>query len=199
MDIHQHQQSLRACRKCPHMIGPVITGTALYSRVMSVGQAPGIREAEFGRPFAWTAGKTLFKWFEQIGVTEESYRDKVYMAAVCRCFPGKNPRGGDRVPSRLEISNCKTWLQAEYALQQPELIIPIGKLAIQQYLDFNKLTAVIGRQHRIELQSREVDIIPLPHPSGVSTWFRTEPGKTLLTDSLQLISKHHAWLATFVE
>jgi uracil-DNA glycosylase len=36
-------------------------------------------------------------------------------------------------------------------------------------------------------------MIPLPHPSGASTWHRTEPGKTLLVRGLALIAQHAAW------
>jgi len=192
--VEQHQQLLRQCTQCSNMIGPVITGNPIQSCIMSVGQAPGIREGELQRPFAWTAGQTLFKWFEQIGVDEQTYRNHVYMAAVCRCFPGKNPRGsGDRVPAVDEIANCSQWLQAEYQLLRPTLILPIGKLAIQQYLCFKKLTEVIGLVHSITLEGRTVDVIPLPHPSGLSTWFRTEPGKTLLQHALTLIKHHPDW------
>ena len=166
------------------------------SNIMSVGQAPGIHEGKVQRPFGWTAGKTLFKWFERIGVVEEDYRQKVYMAAVCRCFPGKNPKGGDRVPSKQEIENCSQWLEAEYHIHEPDLIIPIGKLATQQYLTFKKLTEVIGQEHEVEIGGRMISVIPLPHPSGVSTWFRTDPGKSLLQDALALIEKHTSWRAT---
>jgi len=194
--ILNHQAELQKCRQCPEMIPPVITGNAICSPVMSVGQAPGIHEGKVLKPFGWTAGKTLFKWFERIGVDEETYRQHVYMAAVCRCFPGKNPKGGgDRVPSKGEIANCDQWLKNEYQLLQPELILPIGKLAIQQYLDFKKLTEVVGQVHQVELEGRKVDIIPLPHPSGLSTWFQKDPGKALLEDALQCMARHPAWLA----
>jgi len=46
------------------------------------------------------------------------------MAAVCRCFPGKNPRGGDRVPDPTEIANCARWLDEEIRLLRPRLLIP---------------------------------------------------------------------------
>jgi D-alanyl-lipoteichoic acid acyltransferase DltB (MBOAT superfamily) len=69
----------------------------LYHGVLLVGQAPGVREPVAGKPFAWTAGKTLFRWFEEaVGLTEEAVRKKIYFAAVCRCFPGKAPGGNDR-------------------------------------------------------------------------------------------------------
>ena len=174
------------------MIGPVITGAPAVSPVMLVGQAPGVHEGRVGRPFGWTAGKTLFKWYETIGISEHDFRHQVYMAAVCRCFPGKNPKGGDRVPGVDEISNCRSWFDTEMELLKPELIIPVGKLAIQQFLDFNKLTEVIGRLHHIETRYGQADCIPLPHPSGASTWHRMEPGKNLLYDALQLISAHPA-------
>ena len=56
---------------------PVI-GRPVVSRVMLVGQAPGNREAEVHRPFVWTAGTTLFKWFAQAGLEgEENLRRQV--------------------------------------------------------------------------------------------------------------------------
>ena len=66
------------------------------SKVILVGQAPGVREPVVGKPFAWTAGKTLFRWFEETtGMNEEMVRAKIYFAAVCCCFPGKAPGGSD--------------------------------------------------------------------------------------------------------
>ncbi len=170
-------------------------GRPVNSKVLSIGQAPGDREGPAGRPFAWTAGKTLFNWFAGIGVDEEQYRSHVYMAAVCRCFPGKNPKGGDRVPSKQEISNCRYWLEQEFQLMQPNLIIPIGKLAIAQLLPVSKLSDVIGQVHALGGQT--VDVIPLPHPSGLSTWFKTAPGKILLAQAMELIAAHPAWQETF--
>lgn len=167
------------------------------SSVLSIGQAPGDKEGAAGKPFAWTAGKTLFKWFERIGIDEESYRKHVYMAAVCRCFPGKNPKGGDRVPDRKEIVACSGWLGQEFALLQPELVIPIGKLAIGELMPVGKLTEVIGRQFQQKPWGVTTSVIPLPHPSGASTWHRTEPGVALLEQALQLIAGHPAWQSLF--
>lgn len=191
--IKQHQAKLRQCNACPTMVGPVVTGTPVHSPVMLIGQAPGPREGALGRPFAWTAGKTLFKWFEDTGMDEEEFRSKVYMAAVCRCFPGKNPNGGDRVPDAGEIGHCSQWLKAELDLLQPELLLPVGKLAISQFMKADKLIDVIGQRHQIRIYGRDYDLIPLPHPSGVSTWHRSEPGKGLLKEALGLIARHAAW------
>lgn len=188
-----HREALGSCTRCPAMIGPVVTGQPVLSPVMLIGQAPGAKEGSFGKPFAWTAGKTLFRWFEGIGLDEEAFRSRVYMAAVCRCFPGKNPKGGDRVPGPEEIARCSAWLQAELRLLRPRLVIPVGKLAIRQFLEADKLDQVIGRSHSLRPQDFVTDIIPLPHPSGASTWHRREPGRTLLGDALTLIGEHPAW------
>ena len=179
------------------MIGPVITGHPATSAIIQIGQAPGIHEGKVGKPFGWTAGKTLFQWYHQIGVDENTFRERVYIAAVCRCFPGKARSGGDRVPSKLEIDACEPWLATEFGLLKPQLVIPIGKLAISQLMPVNKLVEVIGQQHRLTLHGRELDVIPLPHPSGASTWHRMQPGKTLLMDALALIQQHPAWQSVF--
>ncbi len=177
------------------MIRPVVTGMAVMSPVMLVGQAPGIKEGPAGKPFAWTAGKTMFQWFTQIGMSEEAFRARVYMAAVCRCFPGKaTSGGGDRVPTKDEIGNCSRHLASEARILRPKLIIPVGKLAIAQLVpDCEQLVDIVGTQVKAELGGVKVDVIALPHPSGASTWHRAEPGKTLLVRALARIAQHDAW------
>ena len=170
-------------------------GNLVVSRVLLVGQAPGPREPEIGKPFAWTAGKMLFKWFAGIGLDEEAFRGRVYMAAICRCFPGKNPNGGDRVPAPDEIANCSGWLEAEIAILRPKLVIAAGKLAIQRFMVCEKLDAVVGKLHRVHQNGVTFDVAPLPHPSGASTWQHVQPGKTLLPRALKLIGSHPAWQA----
>jgi uracil-DNA glycosylase len=176
------------------MVGPVVTGEPVVSPVMLIGQAPGTHEGPLGKPFAWTAGKTMFKWFAGIGLTEDNFRQRVYMAAVCRCFPGKGAKGGDRVPSPAEVARCGQNLAREIDLIGPRLILPVGKLAIAQiFPDAAQLVEVVGRVHRTHFHGREVDVIPLPHPSGASTWHRVEPGKTLLDQALAAVAGHEAW------
>lgn len=192
-----HQTALSRCTRCPEMTGPVIQGRPVAAKILQIGQAPGPYEGDLGRPFAWTAGKTLFKWYASLGVSEEQFRERVYMAAVCRCFPGKNPNGGDRVPNRQEIARCGEWLRDEVHLLKPELIIPVGKLAIAQMLHAPRLDDVVGQVHRVHYFGHDTDAIPLPHPSGLSTWFKLEPGKTLLQEALRLIAAHPAWRAAF--
>lgn len=191
--ITKHLASLQSCRRCPQMQQPVVVGRTVASRIILIGQAPGDKEPKFGRPFAWTAGKTLFKWFhEALGWTEDETRDRIYFAAVCRCFPGKKLTGGDRVPAEDEIANCSRWLAAEFALLRPQLVLPVGKLAITQFLPVAPLNDIIGRSFRIDYRGHAADCIPLPHPSGASPWHRMEPGKTLLRQALSWVAGHPA-------
>jgi uracil-DNA glycosylase len=173
---------------------PVVSGGAVVSKVMLVGQAPGDREPVLGRPFAWTAGKTLFKWFEAAaGMSEEEFRSSIYMAAVCRCFPGKKAGGGDRVPAPEEVQNCSRWLRREIEILKPDLVIPVGRLAIAQFMPAQSLDEIIGRNFVVTYGGIGFDSVPLPHPSGASPWHRVEPGKTLLRRALRLIVKHPAF------
>jgi uracil-DNA glycosylase len=193
--LTKHVKKLRRCRKCRKMYPPVVSGGPIVSKILLVGQAPGDKEPKLGRPFAWTAGKTLFGWFrEAAGMSEAQFRASIYMVAVCRCFPGKNPTGGDRVPSPNEILNCSTWLKRELDILKPNLVIPVGKLAIAQFIPIEeKLNQIIGRKFRVTRDGHSFGLIPLPHPSGASPWHRKEPGKKLLKKALKLIIRHSSF------
>ncbi|MEI6236057.1 MAG: uracil-DNA glycosylase family protein [Planctomycetota bacterium] len=193
IDIAAHVAEVLACKKCPNMIGPVVTHHPVMTKIYLCGQAPGPHEGRFGKPFAWTAGKMLFKWFETEGVDEKTFREHVFMGAVCRCFPGKAKGGGDRVPAPEEVENCKGWMEREITMMQPDLIIPVGRLAIERFFPKALLADIIGQQFRMTAFGHTCDMIPIPHPSGASTWFKMEPGKTLLAKALKLIGKHPAW------
>ncbi len=193
--LDRHVAALRQCDRCPKMLKPVVSGGAVLSRVILVGQAPGDKEPIMGRPFAWTAGRKMFRWFQDYtGVDEKTFRARIYMAAVCRCFPGKRPViGGDRVPDPQEIANCSGWLKAELDLLQPGLVIAVGKLAILQFRACGKLDEVIGSAYPTEYAGHRFDLVPLPHPSGASPWPHQMPGRILLPRAMKLIADHPAW------
>ncbi len=174
------------------MIGPVVHGPPVASHVMLIGQAPGPREGSFGRPFAWTAGRTMFRWFEEeLGIDEARFRSTIYMAAVARCFPGKAPGGGDRKPDGREIEQCETWLSREASILRPKLVIAVGTLAIERVLaEKLPLAEVVGTVRQARWQGIDLDVVALPHPSGASTWHKMEPGKTLLAKALRTLARH---------
>ena len=193
IELTRHVARLLKCRRCPRMQSKPVSGGAIVSGVMLIGQAPGPREPVLQKPFALTAGRTLFQWFEKFcGLAESTVRSTIYFAAVCRCFPGKNSGGTDRVPAPDEIRNCALWMDDEIRILQPRLIIPVGRLAIMQFIDCAKLEGVIGRKFRVVHAGHRFDLIPLPHPSGASPWHKIPPGKALTERALKLIAHHRA-------
>jgi uracil-DNA glycosylase len=188
-----HVAHLLECRCCPRMKSTPVSGGPVVSDVMIIGQAPGPREPARQRPFAHTAGKTLFRWLEEFcRMDEATVRSKIYFAAVCRCFPGKNSGGTDRVPSPDEIRNCSSWIDDEIRILKPRLLIPVGRLAIAQFLECGRLEKVIGHNFYVRRAGHSFNLIPLPHPSGASPWHKTSPGKKLLGRALTLIARHPA-------
>ena len=76
--------------------------------VMVVGQAPGHLSVERGIPFAGPGGVILDRWLQQAGFAAGALHREVYLSALTRCDPGKNPRGtGDRKPSPPELALCR--------------------------------------------------------------------------------------------
>jgi uracil-DNA glycosylase len=189
--LAKHCRALVACRACGlgNGIAPIVS-KATQPRVMLVGQAPGQVEAEGGKPFAGRAGRTLFRWFERAGVDEATVRDHVYIAAITRCYPGPSPSGrGDRVPSREEQDRCSVWLNDELKIIRPEVIIPVGRLAITRFLPDRPLDEIIGRSHDVEHVGGKSLAIPLPHPSGASSWIHQGDHPELLDRALGLIGR----------
>src|SRR5205814_8987945 len=129
--------------------------------VIVIGQAAGVREPALQRPFAHAAGKTLYRWFEEFcGMNEAAVLSMLYFAAVCRCFPGKNSSGTDRVPMPDEVRNCSSWMDYEIQILRPRLIIPVGRLAIMQFIDCEKLEKVISCKFQVERAGHHFDVIP---------------------------------------
>jgi len=194
----EHLKTLYACRLCPNVFGAPVTGAVAGAKLMLVGQAPGPHEVKDRRPFAYTAGKRLFGWFERFGVDESQFRSRVHMCAVIRCFPGRDPKsGGDRVPNAEEIANCAAHLDREIQLLVPKLVVAVGTLAAQVLIGESELRRIVGKKHRAERAGHKFDVVVLPHPSGRSTWLNKEENRALLDRSLELIAAHAAWRATF--
>lgn len=185
-----HSQ-IRACRKCleaGHWIAPGAVVHGVHTaKVMTIGQAPGPTEAVVKRPFNAGSGRRLFEWLDEAGFEEARFRATQYMTAVTKCYPGRSAGGhGDRVPSKEEQALCRPWLDQEIALVNPRLIIPIGRLAIGLFFDAGlPLEKIIGTQ--IKRDGRVV--VPLPHPSGASTWYNQPENQARVTKALRLICK----------
>jgi uracil-DNA glycosylase len=188
--LHQEILSCRRCALAGYVVQgqPVLGGDAAMlhraGRVMLVGQAPGRTEAGNGRPFSGPAGRRLFQWLAQAGVSEETFRRQVFMAAMTRCYPGQSPSGhGDRRPSAAELALCRPFLDRQLALVRPELVLLVGGMAIEAFLGKLPLDVAVGCIH--ERHGRR--FLPLPHPSGASTWLNAPPHQALLDSALRLL------------
>lgn len=200
--LASHVAQVRGCRLCPGVVPPPVAADPVTdARLLLVGQAPGPRELETNRLFAYTAGTRLFSWFARLGVSEDEFRRRAWMAAVLRCFPGRAPKGGDRVPAPSEIANCTPYLAREIDLLRPATVIAVGTLAMQRFLPPAPLAERVGRLFATEFplpQGRHAfELIPLPHPSGRSTWINAPANARLLDSALELLSRSAGWRASF--
>jgi len=183
-----HQAACRACTVCADQ-GIIAEAHPTFSgvwgaRFLLVGQAPGQLERESRRPFSGRAGKELDRWMIRAGYADaEEFRRLTYIAALMRCFPGRNPRGsGDLRPPPAGVANCSHWLDTELAMLRPRVVIPVGQLAIARFLGPGRLEDRVGRR----FGARPV-IVPLPHPSGQSRWLNVTANRERLDGALRLI------------
>lgn len=190
--LDEHRSALAACRRCPlpAACARPIVSEAVAPRAMLIGQAPGRVEVGDGRPFAGRAGRTLFRWLARAGLDERTAREQLLFAAVTRCFPGPAPSGrGDRVPSPAEQAECRPWLDAELRIVRPPLIVLVGRLAIVTMLGPQPLRDVVGQAHVIRHAGGESLAIPLPHPSGASSWIHQADHAQLVEAALARLAE----------
>ena len=118
----------------------------------------------------------------------EEFRRLTYIAALMRCFPGRNRAGtGDRRPPPAAVANCAHWLDAELELLKPRVLILVGQMAIARFLGPGTLDSRVGRT----FGNRPV-MIPLPHPSGQSRWLNDHANRARLEKALAIIAKLRA-------
>jgi uracil-DNA glycosylase len=152
------------------------------------GQAPGVAEGEERRPWRGRAGKTLRRWLD---LEEDEFYESFYCASVTRCYPGRAPSGrGDRTPTPREQELCSFWMDRELKLLRPDLIVPVGGLAIRRLLGVSGLADCVGRRYELEGAA----VIPLPHPSGASSWLNSPANRELTARAAALVREELARL-----
>ena len=121
----------------------------------------------------------------------EEFRRLTYIAALMRCFPGRNPAGnGDLKPPPAAVANCAHWLDAELRILKPNVLILVGQLAIARFLGPGRLEDRVGRS----FGARPV-MVPLPHPSGQSRWLNDPANRDRLSGALALVDELRSSLA----
>ena len=134
------------------------------AEMMLVGEQPGDREDQTGRPFVGPAGRLLDAALEAAGIAREA----VYVTNAVKHFKWE-PRGKRRIhkkPNAAEITACRPWLEAEIKLVQPKIIVCLGATAAQ---------ALLGRDFRVSRQRGAL----LPSPFGGQILATVHPSSLL--------------------
>ncbi len=154
---------------------------------MLIGQAPGISDWRGDRMYLGPAAKKLIGWLKESGFQDADIGTTVYMTALTKCFPGRLPgKSTDRAPSPKERANCRPWLDAQWALVQPQVVLLFGKMSIDTFLPKMPLEAAVGQV----FERAGITYIPLPHSSGASTWLNHPAHRDLLALAIAQIREH---------
>jgi len=175
----------RTCRACVDAGYPLeslpVIAPGEGQRAYLFGQAPGIVEGDERRPWRGRAGKTLRRWLE---LDEDEFYSTFYCASVTRCYPGRARSGrGDRTPAPEEQRLCEHWRDAELRLLQPKLIVTVGGLAARRLLGLTSVTESVGRRYDFG----GAVAIPLPHPSGASSWLNVPENRERVATAVRVI------------
>jgi len=186
------QRDLSVCRACVEAGYPLeswpVRNSQLGQRAYMYGQAPGIVEGEERRPWRGRAGKTLRRWLD---LDEDEFYTTFYCASVTRCYPGRATGRGDRTPSPREQDLCAFWREWELEILRPALIVPVGGLAIKRVLGVSGLASCIGCTYELA----GAVVVPLPHPSGASSWLNLPANRELTERAAALVRAELTHLA----
>ena len=179
------QRDLSVCRACVEAGYPLesrpVRNDYTGQRAYMFGQAPGVVEGVERLPWRGRAGRTLRRWLE---LEEDQFYATFYCASVTRCYPGSSPSGrGDRTPTPREQELCAFWRDWELEIIRPELIVPVGGLAIGRLLGLTGLVDTVGKRYELG----DATVVPLPHPSGASGWLNDPSNRDLTARAARVI------------
>jgi len=148
---------IRTCSACPLHASRKNTvpgeGNPNRPDILFVGEGPGADEDEQGRPFVGAAGQLLDKMIAGMGYK----REEVFIANIVKCRPP-----GNRVPMPEEMNACVPYLKAQIALIKPQIIVALGKTAVQGLLQED---VAITKFRGTWCQYEGIDLMPTYHPS----------------------------------
>jgi uracil-DNA glycosylase len=179
------QRDQAVCRACVEAGYPLeslpVIAPGGGQRAYLFGQAPGVVEGEERRPWRGRAGQTLRRW---LGMEEDEFYEMFYCASVTRCYPGKPASGrGDRTPTPVEQQLCEFWRDWELKLLRPRLIVTVGGLAARRLLGAKSVSECVGVRYELP----DAVAIPLPHPSGASSWLNVPENKERVAGAVELV------------
>ncbi|WP_282602207.1 uracil-DNA glycosylase family protein [Paracoccus sp. PARArs4] len=174
-DIDDLRARIGACRICAERFAATATRHAPRpvvwfgqgARILIVGQAPGARVHESGRPFTDRSGDRLREW---MGVDQDVFYDRARIAIVpmAFCFPGYDAKGSDLPPPPICAA---TWREQVVDQLRPRLTLLVGGHAMRWHLGRANVTQTVADWRKFG-----PDTVPLPHPSWRNTaWLRRNP------------------------
>jgi uracil-DNA glycosylase family 4 len=142
----------------------VVNGVGpLDAKVMIVGEAPGPDEDIKGEPFIGRAGKKLDSLLARVGI----HRSQLRITNATRCFPRLKTVEGFRAPDWEEMKKCLPYLDQEVAFVKPNVIVPVGNVALRALLEDKKASIGDYRGREIWSVKYNCKIMPTYHPSAV--------------------------------
>lgn len=125
-----------------------------HAEIMFIGEGPGAREDELGRPFVGASGKFLDQLLEQAGVT----RADVWITNVVKCRPP-----GNRDPLPNEIETCtSSYLQHQIEIVNPSIIVTLGRHSMGLFFKGAKITQIHGQMRKVN----DRFVIAMYHPAA---------------------------------
>jgi DNA polymerase len=125
-----------------------------HAEIMFIGEGPGAREDEQGRPFVGASGKFLDQLLEQAGVT----RADVWITNVVKCRPP-----GNRDPLPNEVETCASnYLQHQIKIVNPSIIVMLGRFSMGLFFKGAKITQIHGQMRKVE----DRFVIAMYHPAA---------------------------------
>lgn len=125
-------------------------------RIVFIGEAPGKKEDEQGKPFVGQAGDLLETWIENLDLSDDEYA----ITNLVKCRPPEN-----RAPSGTEAQTFGEWLEKEIDVLDPDIIVPLGSSATYYMLPKTRAQAFLDAVCYTPYEQDNRTIIPLPHPA----------------------------------
>lgn len=133
------------------------------AHVMLVGEAPGREEDEQGKPFVGRSGQLLDRMLAAIGLSRKAEEPGKAVFITNTIF-WRPP--GNRDPTEAETAMCLPYLRRTMELQQPRLIVCIGKIPSQRLLASTEgILKLRGRWREVDVGGRKVPLLPTLHPA----------------------------------
>jgi len=163
-ELRRQGADCRACDLWRNATQTVFGEGSVDADVILVGEQPGDHEDREGRPFVGQAGRLLDEVLEDAGLD----RSRIYVTNAVKHFKWK-ARGKRRIhekPSWSQVAACRPWLDAELALVEPAILVPLGATAAQ---------ALLGRSFKVsERRGEPMEgtglapyVVATVHPSSV--------------------------------